>query len=559
MKKRILAIFLALVMLASVSSSALAETYYFQVPSATIQAFWNNDGTLSLDYVWVFTNDSSDPIEYVDLGLPNSNFDIGSIYADVDGKPISVSQSEYQGDGSGVALVLGVESIPNNQSATVHAHVGVIKRVIYPDDNDENYVSAVFAPTFFGSSYVHGNTDLTMVFHLPPDIQSQEPRWHQPPSGFPDRPETAFDSEGRITYTWRNANADSSSAYKFGASFPKQYVPEDAVVRVSFFEMLIGGIVMAVGSAAQCCGPLFFVGLGIGIPVLSVVSDRKRRKQYLPPKISIEGHGIKRGLTAVEAAILMEQPIDSVLTMILFALIKKSAAEVVTRDPLEIKPMSPEPEDLRGYEKEFLAAFELKGAERRRAMQTTTVNLIKSVTEKMKGFSSKETIEYYKSITQKAWAQVEAANTPEVKSQKFDEVMEWTMLDRDFNDRTRDVFRHQPVFVPMWWGRFDPGFERRSPMTVPSSSSRPMPGPGGPLRVPGSEFASSIVTGIEGFAGGVIGNVTDFTNRVVGVTNPLPKTSSGSGGYRSGGGGGHSCACACACAGCACACAGGGR
>jgi hypothetical protein len=246
--------------------------------------------------------------------------------------------------------------------------------------------------------------------------------------------------------------------------------------------------------------------------------------------------------------------VDSVLTMILFALIKKNAAEVVKRDPLEIKPITPQPEDLRGYEKEFLDAFEQTGAERRRAMQTTMVNLIKSITEKMKGFSRKETIDYYKSITEKAWAQVEASDTPEVKSQKYDEVMEWTMLDRDFNDRTRDVFRNQPVFVPMWWGRFDPGFERRSTMTTPSIGSRPS---GGSMRVPGSEFAASMVTGIEGFAGGVIGNVTDFTNRVVGVTNPVPKTSSGSGGHRSGGG--SSCACACACAGCACACAGGGR
>ena len=59
--------------------------------------------------------------------------------------------------------------------------------------------------------------------------------------------------------------------------------------------------------------------------------------QYMPPKIAIEGHGIKRGLTAVEAAILMEQPLDKVMTMILFGVIKKNAAEVVTRDPLEIK------------------------------------------------------------------------------------------------------------------------------------------------------------------------------------------------------------------------------
>jgi hypothetical protein len=558
MKKRYLAIFLFLGFLMAWVGRAAAQTYYFQVPSATVHAFWNQDGTLALDYVWVFENESSDPIEYVDMGLPNSHFDISSIYADVDGKAISISKSEYQGDGSGVALVLGQESIPYGQTGSVHAYVGVIKQVIYPDDDDENYVSAVFGTTWFGSSYVHGNTDLTVVFHLPPGVQPDEPRWHKPPAGFPESPETGFDAEGRITYTWRNANANSYKAYQFGASFPKNDVPEDAVVRVSFFEVLIGGVVMAVGSMAQCCGPLFIMGLGIGIPILTILSDRKRRKQYLPPKISIEGHGIKRGLTAVEAAVLMEQPVDVVLTMILFALIKKDAAEVISREPLEIKPMEPQPEGLRGYETEFLAAFKEKGAERRRAMQTTMINLIKSVTEKMKGFSRKETITYYKSITEKAWAQVEAANTPDVKSQKFDEVMEWTMLDRDFNDRTRDVFRQSPVFVPMWWGRFDPGFEKRSTMTVPSAGARPVALGG--ARVPGSEFAASIVTGIEGFAGGVIGNVTDFTNRVVGVTNPLPKTSSGSGRYRSGGSsGGRSCACACACAGCACACAGGGR
>ena len=48
--------------------------------------------------------------------------------------------------------------------------------------------------------------------------------------------------------------------------------------------------------------------------------------QYMPPKIAIEGHGIKRGLTAVEAAILMEQPLDKVMTMILFGVVKKECS-----------------------------------------------------------------------------------------------------------------------------------------------------------------------------------------------------------------------------------------
>ena len=63
--------------------------------------------------------------------------------------------------------------------------------------------------------------------------------------------------------------------------------------------------------------------------------------QYLPPKISIEGHGIKRGLTAVEAAIVMEQPMDKVLTMILFGVIKKSAASVKSREPLDVEVTEP--------------------------------------------------------------------------------------------------------------------------------------------------------------------------------------------------------------------------
>ena len=40
--------------------------------------------------------------------------------------------------------------------------------------------------------------------------------------------------------------------------------------------------------------------------VWGVYSGRSRKLKYFPPKISIEGHGIKRGLTAVEAGILME-------------------------------------------------------------------------------------------------------------------------------------------------------------------------------------------------------------------------------------------------------------
>jgi hypothetical protein len=174
----------------------------------------------------------------------------------------------------------------------------------------------------------------------------------------------------------------------------------------------------------------------------------------------------------------------------------------------------------------------------------------------MKGFSRRETIDYYKNIMEKAWQQVEQADTPEVQGQLFDKNLEWTMLDKDYDDRTRRVFQG-PVIVPMWWGRYDPvwrGGSTATPTSAPVSSR-------GSSALPGADFAASVVTGVQTFSQKVIGNVGDFTSRVTNVTNPPPKPSStgGSRGGRSGGGGGRSCACACACAGCACACAGGGR
>ena len=186
------------------------------------------------------------------------------------------------------------------------------------------------------------------------------------------------------------------------------------------------------------------------------------------------------------------------------------------------------------------------------------IDLINSVSKKMKGFSRRETLDYYRDITKRAWAQVEAAETPEVKSEKFDENMDWTMLDEDYEDRTRDVFRTGPVFIPMWWPRYDPGYRgsvtSASPKPVSTTSHSPT-GTGMSLpQLPGSAFAASVVTGVQNFSSDVIGNVTNFTNGVTQKTNPVPVSKSGGGG-RSGGG----CACACACAGCACACAGGGR
>lgn len=542
--------------LVTMASPVIAQSYSFAVDQLILHAYWENDGTLSVAYQITFTNYGA-PIDYIDVGLPNSNYNTSDASGDIDGKTITyIGNSPYLE--SGLEVGLGSNEIRSGETGTVRVQISGIENVIYFDSSDSEYVSAVISPTWFDSDFVRGTTDLSVIYHFPPEVQPDQPRWHEAPSGFPVEPETGFDDQGRITYTWRNTSANSSKQYKFGASFPLDYVPPTTVSTPTFWQNV--GI-----DPEMIFGWLCFGGVGfffIAIPILSIRGAQKRKLKYLPPTLAIEGHGIKRGLTSIEAAILLEQPMDKILTMILFATIKKGAARVIDRDPLKLELTDPQPDGLREYEKQFLAAMNEPGAaKRKRELQQAMVNLVKGVSRSMKGFSQRESRNYYKKIIEAAWQQVEDADTPEVKSETYDKVMEWTMLDGEYDDRTKRVFHGYPVFLPSWWHNYNPGpvgGGRSTPGKVSAPVSSPTPGGSKMPTLPGSDFAGSIVGGVQDFATSVVGGISTFTSDITNKTNPVPKTTSSSGGsFRSGGG--SSCACACACAGCACACAGGGR
>jgi len=551
LKRMLIPIFILTLAFTGVTNALAQDApYLFGVDREEVHVYWNSDGTTSLDYTWVFANDpSAHEIDFVDVGTPNTTFDLSNVSADVNGVPVSVTWDGYAGSGSGFVIVMGPQTIPAGGTGTVHVYIPGISSMLYPDGED--YASANFAPQWFGSQYVKGATDFTVTFHLPPNMNPEEPRWHEAPSGFPSEPQAAYDAENRVTYTWHSPNASASEYYRFGASFPRAYVPADSIYVPPPEPLIDDDMIFPL-----LCGCVFLF-MFVGMPAIAAIQANRRKMKYLPPKIAIEGHGIKRGLTAVESAILMEQPLDKVMTMTLFGVIKKNAATVKTRNPLELEVAEPLPDGLHEYEKNFLKVFKIPEKKARQTeLQDMMVALVKSVSEKMRGFSLRETTDYYKVIMEKAWQQVEAADTPEVKSQKFEEAMEWTMLDKDYDDRTRRVF-HGPIFVPRWWGRYDPTYRP----VAPTSPSAPVsvPSLSGPRQgLPGADFAASMVTGVQTFSQNVVGNISTFTEKITGKTNPMPKVSSGS--FRGGGGGGgRSCACACACAGCACACAGGGR
>jgi hypothetical protein len=552
---RWISLILVVFFLAGVTFPVFAQEYSFNLSNLNVVMTVNQDGTVSLDYTWVFQNDpGAHEIDYVDVGLPNGNFDINSISGTVNGVPITSVESIT----NGVSLYLGPNAIQPGESGTVTMHLDSLSGMIYKANTNEKepYASFQFSPNWFGSQYVHGNTNATVTLVLPAGLAADEPRYFQAKNwpGAVD-PVSGYTDKNQVFYRWETPNANGSDQYTFGAAFPSRLIPVAAVTTPPVFNFNLSDI-------TPCLCPLAIAVFFILITIWGIRNANKRKLQYLPPKVSIEGHGIKRGLTAVEAAILLEEPMDKILMMTLFSTIKKKAAEVVTRDPLKLKIPDTLPEGLYPYELDFLKAMKNDAiANQKEGLQDMMINLVKTVSEKMKGFSYKETVVFYKDIIEKAWTMVETADTPEVKSQRFDDVMDWTMADKDYNNRTQTVFRNQPVILPGWWRGYDPSYSSTSSVggsgggvSTPSLSQGRSSGTVSLPSLPGATFAASVTNGAQNMASSVVGNVNTFTSNITNKTNPVPVSH-----YSGSSGGGHSCACACACAGCACACAGGGR
>jgi len=540
-------VFLTVLGLALLAPAALAQNLRFTLDENRVNLYLNSDGTVLIVYDMTFTCDlGADPITDVDIGMPNGSYSLPDARASIDGAPLTnITRSPYVNPG--VAVALGSHAIGPGQTGTLHVEVPV-QKMFYQDSEDPEYASIEFAPHYYGSDFVHGTTRLEVTFHFPPGVTAEEPRYHTQQFSF-----AGFDDAEQAFYTWVNDSASGSREYKFGASFPKKYLAEGVVQKPPAFNINFGSL---------CSSPvLWFVVIGGGMAGLSFLgsaSQKRRKMQYLPPSLGVEGVGIKRGLTAVEAAILLEAPLNKVLTMFLFSLIKKGQVVVESQKPLKVQATNAPLGDaqLRDYEKSFLAAVEPDGKLKEKELREMVIDLIADVNKKLTGFSRKESVAYYKDIAARAWQQVEVADTPEVLGARWGEGFEWTMLDNDWDDHTRRVFQDRPVVLPHWWWGYRPWVSSGTPSrpSMPSPSS----GPGQSVTLPtlpGADFANTVVTGIENAANTVVSSVERFAGGVTDKTNPLPVTS---GSTRSGGGG-RSCACACACAGCACACAGGGR
>jgi hypothetical protein len=278
----------------------------------------------------------------------------------------------------------------------------------------------------------------------------------------------------------------------------------------------------------------------------------------------METLGVKRGLTAVEAAYLLDLKPPQLVTAILYSLLQKRAVWATENKPaLKLKVLAPYENKtgtkeipLRYYEIDFLNSLRADGSLDEEKLAKAIMFLRDTVEQKMQGFSRKDTVEYYRKIVTKAWTQVEQAGTPELASNAYDEQLLWLMLDPNQRGRTETVFQNRP-FMPnplwFWWWYgytvYHPHPTVQPNINAPAQSAKPP-------QMPGAEFANNIATAVEGTSNSIVKNLEKFANSIV---PPPPKASHDP--ARKGADcvcACAACACACACVSCACACAGGG-
>jgi hypothetical protein len=297
------------------------------------------------------------------------------------------------------------------------------------------------------------------------------------------------------------------------------------------------------------------------------------KSAYQSPLLSVEALGANRSLTAVEAGLVMGLEPVRVLTMMLYGLLLKRMVAVTETEPLlklkkaEAPASGAVAASPRYYEIDFLSAIKPDGTLDEGTLARTYQELVNTVNQKLRGYSRADTLNYYKSIVDKAWLQVTQAGTPELKGDALNQNLDWLLADGKFNDRFKTAFPPNIIIIPnpaWWWYWGGPRFPTGQPsgqvLSKPAAGApAPSPIPAKPTPLPGQDFANNVVRGMQSASNNMVKNVQDFANKLVPFGQaPQPSKEGSVSGKPSCVCACHACACACACVGCACACAGGG-
>jgi len=415
--------------------------------------------------------------------------------------------------------------------------------MVWEDTQNEGNVGMQFTPTWWERASVN---DLRILAILPEGVSSDmvkttEVFW-----------DNTVIEDGRLGVYWEEQNLSPDERYPVGVSFPAEYVEN--------YETQPTGVLAFFRDYGLILVASFF-----GVIVIVALIYAARKKSYMSPKVSMETLGIKRGLTAVEASYLLGMKPTQIVTEILYSLLHKRAAWVEAANPalkLRVMPAFKNKtgtgeNPLRYYEIDFLHALNDDSSLDEEKLAHTVTFLRETVEQKLRGYSRRDTVEYYRKIVTKAWRQVEQGGTVDLASKAYDEKLLWLMLDPDYNSRTETTFRDRafnpsPMWFWYWYGyrHYSSRPTYKPNIDAPAKAAKPP-------TIPGAEFANNIATAVEKTSSNIVTDLEKFANAIIPIQ---PQKSSHAPARRESGCvcACAACACACACVSCACACAGGG-
>jgi hypothetical protein len=604
----------AVVLLATATASA--QDYHFGVPELQMAVTVQRDASVRIVYDITFKNQAgAHPIDIVDIGTPDKHYTLSQIKASCNGVASSDIRHSTQIP-CGFEAHLGAGTIGPGQTGTVHVEFDM-PDMVYQDTTNAELASLRITPTWFGDPYVIGNTHIQVQIQLPKSVQPEEVL-HQ---GLNFTLKAKPDQGTLAGWDWP---ADRlTGPHMVAVSFPKrdldrvvvktrldmlrEWFADSAEARVvaGFVFLVLFGLLFFRFSGGT--GVSVFVVLSVAAVVMFVVSPGchllalpivvvliglnewylgRRKARYMPPIAQVEGGGIKRGLTAPEAAALLELPVAKVLSLVIFGMLKKGILRQIQADPLVVavhedfhlpldQPPTAEKERrrfyyqagqkkgvvLHNYEHAFLYLLENNPGKPVKKIDfgVPMRKLLELAAARMKGFDLSDTQAYYRSIVRRACQQAAAIGDIPQREKAIDRDFEWILMD----DHYPTVFTYGRPYRPIW--------TRGTMAGVPGT---PSAGPSMPGQTSFGDVAASFAGWAENTMGSIASAISPsslavakpsggFLNlsgadRVTGAFFQALGEAAASGG---GGGGGGSGGCACACAGCACACAcaGGGR
>ena len=556
-----LTLLILLMLIMSPGGQAYAQNYSFSVPLLLMQVFVQPDSSVRIIYDITFDNYGS-TIDVVDIGTPHSGYTISNMSASIDGVALTdIRKSEYVNPG--VEVHLAGKAIPSGARSTLHFEM-TMPEMIFTDTTNKENASLQITPTWFDSSLVRGTGTIEIRVTMLEGVQLDEVLYQD--VEFSDK----GTENGRVVAVWRFENVSPTQAYRVGVSFPQRGLTNITEVTTwDLFMQWFGQFAGVIGGVVGGCLPLVFP---IFIFWMIVRAIKKASKpNYLPPIAQVEGGGIKRGLTAPEAAIILEMPLTKVLALVIFGMLEKrlvrkaegtgSLTEALTVEIADAYRTDLEDAGARAkyrrsvaqqqgtvihnYEDAFLDLIQENPGKPVKELKVVKPmeRLVKIAAAKMQGFDLSDTQDYYRRVIERAMEQAAALGDIEQREQYLDKYAPWVMLDKDYRRvMTIGTYNYWPL-----WARGP-----RPSVTSPpvggiqrggsaASSGRPAPKFG--------DVASSFAGWAETTMGGMAAAIMPTS-----LQKPTPVSTSSSGGsFRS------SCACACAGCACACACAGGGR